>query len=146
MAGPNPAGLNSEAFQAGIRLAMQLGLPTDVARRPIFYLADDATTTPADDGGVPWDMDDDANATETAVSGVLCAIEFDEKAVQSSDGGTVAQTAQVVITLLQTEYDQVKLATRVTIAGRSYRRDFDRPDLALGTNGVYQLVFKAGDL
>lgn len=145
MAGPNPAGLD-DSFLSGIRTAMQLGLPTDPERRPVFTLP--ATPDNGEDQlGLPWDISDSVENTVETVEDVLCALEFKAPGSNIDDkGGVIAQQATLIVTLLQDEYDQVKTSVSVTVGGSTFRRWFDAPDLALGTYGVYQLYFQAGDL
>jgi hypothetical protein len=148
MAGPNPAGLSNDKFRAGIRLAMQLGTPKDPARRPIFELRTGNTSTPADDSDVPWDVDDSYDAEYEDVEDVLCAVEFSSTRVdeRSDKQGAVSQGAYLTITILDEEYALVRDAVAMRISGKRYERDYDRPDLALGDNGVFQLGFFAEDI
>lgn len=145
MAGPNPAGLDA-SFEAGIRQAMQLGLPTDPTRRPIFVLP--AAPDAGEDGhGLPWDVTGDMSEATNQVTGVLCAVEFKAPGSDLTDGGgVIAQQATLIITLLHTEWLLVNTATAVKHSGTTYRRWLDAPDLALGTFGVYQLYFQTGDV
>lgn len=146
MAGPNPPGLDVAAFEAGVRTAMQLGLPVDASRRPVFILPV-APDSGEDARGLPWDIEGDMTEAPNEVTGVLCAVEFKAPGSDLTDGGgVIAQRATVIVTLLQAEWGQVKTAVSVGISGDTYRRWFDAPDLALGTAGVYQLYFEAGDV
>lgn len=146
MAGPNPPGLIPADFEAGIRLAMQLGTPVDPARRPVFVLPVAADTN-EDSRGLPWDITGDMTEIAPRVSNVLCAVEFKPPGSNLTDaGGVFAQRATLVVTLLQAEWNQVRTAVALETSGDVYQRWHDAPDLALGTSGVYQLFFQSGDI
>jgi hypothetical protein len=146
MAGPNPPGFMQADFEAGIRLAMQLGTPVDPARRPVFILPV-ATDSNEDGHGLPWDINGDMTETNPTVSNVLCAVEFKPAgSILTDAGGVYAQRATIIVTLLHAEWLLVRTAVAVKTSGDIYNRWHDAPDLALGTAGVYQLYFTAGDI
>lgn len=146
MAGPNPPGFVAADFEAGIRLAMQLGTPVDPARRPVFVLPV-APDSNEDGRGLPWDIAGDMAETAPTVSNVLCAVEFKPAGSNLSDaGGVIAQRATIIVTLLHAEWLLVRTAVAVRTSGDTYLRWHDAPDLALGTAGVYQLYFQSGDI
>lgn len=145
MAGPNPLGLD-DSFLTGIRTAMQLGTPVDPARRPVFVLPT-APDAGEDSRGLPWDITGDMRESANEVTDVLCAVEFKPPGSNlTDDGGITAQVGVLIVTLLQDEWEDVNTAVAVRVSGVTYERWFDAPDLALGTYGVYQLYFRAGDL
>jgi hypothetical protein len=144
MAGPDLPGL--EGFEAGIRTAMQLGLAVNPTRRPVFVLPA-APDAGEDSRGLPWSVTGAMAEATNEVTDLKCAVEFKAPGSDLTDGGgVIAQTATIIVTLLQAEWNQVRTAESVRVSGTNYRRWLDAPDLALGTHGVYQLYFQAGDV
>lgn len=143
------SGFNASAVGAGLRTAMQFGYPVDPEHRPIFVMPAPAPSPDADptDGfGVPFDPSAPAGPAPTEVTGVLCA--YEQVGIQSdgSRSGTTAQAANLVVTLLQEEWLLVQDCVAVRVGGITYTRWRDQPEYALGTLGVHQLVFQAGDV
>ncbi len=125
-------------FEAGIRQAMLMGQAVAGADQPVFhFLATTTTTASADSRGVPFDPSATATTDEPAtVTGVSCALEFTAGADQDSRLGRLDESP-LTITFLDAEYQRIKDATHVVIAGTRY--DFDNVDgpYALFTSQVW---------
>jgi hypothetical protein len=148
VAGPNPNGFDPAAFEAGIRIAMQLGLPPDPARRPVFIVRKEFTSTEnLDDDGYPMDSTVEPPERTGEVADVLCAYEVTQTTSEDAGrDGIDLQTPAITVTLLGTEYELVKDCIGVRISRDTYRRWHNAPDYGLGTSSVHQIIFKAGDL
>lgn len=145
------SGFNASVVGAGLRTAMQFGTPVDPARRPAFILAASASDPGEDavDGfGVPFDPTAPAPAAPVEVTGILCAYEAAGAQSDTNRGGLEVQEAVLVVTLLEEEWLQVKDCIAVRLGDSTYIRksDGDHPEYALGTLGVHQISFQAGDV
>ena len=145
---PNGAILDTTSAAAGIRVAMQIGTPADPAARPVFILPVDPTGTGLDERGVPFDPSQAMSAQTTELTGVLCA--YDAIILRNDDvektTGVATQQVRITVTLLDTEYQQVKECIAVRIGGSTYWRWRDNLPYAIGAMGVWQIMFRAGDV
>jgi len=112
-------GINHDAFRAGIRRAMLMGMPAEEERWPKFRIvvSEQQYSGPVDSDGVPYDLG--SVVVEPAVyryERPLCAIE-----TSGSEDSPWLTPGQVLFTFLDEEYEQV--------------RGFDQVELWLGGAG-----------
>jgi hypothetical protein len=134
------------AFEAGIRTAMAVGMPPNVADRAVFVFADASTnSSPADAEDVPFNPAVAPTVTPgRQVTGLHYAIEFHDAQGNVVDLGVIAPT-QVVITLLKDEYDQVRGFDYVLLSGDKYLYRREEPVIGLGTSEIHQIHCRAED-
>jgi hypothetical protein len=136
---------NAAAAAAGIRTAMQLGYPVEASRRPVFILPVAVTGSGLDERSVPFNPSTAMPATTTDLSGVLCAYEGGVNNTVDRETGVSVQASPVAVTLLEDEYQLVKTCIAVRIGDTEYTRLRDDLEYALGTLGVHNISFVAGD-
>lgn len=110
------AGFDADAFRAGIRTAMLMGLPVEEARQPQFVTITAAAQidTSADANGVPWDPTAIPVPSVTVKQRVVCALDWKTPGPVVEHFGE-RQPSVVVITLLDEEYAQIEGFTYVNI-------------------------------
>lgn len=146
-------GFPADEFRAGIRLAMQMGLPVEEARRPQFVTLPASTgiaTVTVDANGVPWDPTATPVAPEGTALRVLCALEPKGTALAEEHFGQ-RQSSAYLITLLDEEYAQIEGFTYVniwpTLTGGPvkyfYRKVVQQP--SLDVVGVWQIECSTED-
>lgn len=145
MSGVPGVPFDQAGFEAGIRQAMLMAQQVATEDQPVFHFLSTTTTSARADGrGVPFDPSAAATTSEskTPVSGVLCAMEFSAGADQDSRLGRLDESP-LTITFLDAEYQQIKGATHVEIAGVRYDFDsFDGP-YALFTSSIWITYWNA---
>lgn len=142
MAG-NLSGFNADTFRSQITATMIMGLPATQAEQPTFYFRSTSTYpngTKLDTEGRPIDPRIKPTVTEAAPSiQVPCAVEFSPDTTNDEGmAGTFWQT-RAVVTVLDTQYEQVKDAIEVQLGGRRYNISFLAPPYGLGPVTIYQL-------
>jgi hypothetical protein len=111
-------GLNAADFIAQIRLAMGIG-QTDPA--PLFHFAvTQASLSPMDGAGVPFDATAIVAGTEVAPVSVPCAIAYLDSAGAVTHLGDLS-SPHITVTLLGDDYALVKGFSAVEVAGIRYR-------------------------
>lgn len=144
MAGSVP-GFDAEDVRAGLRLAMNVGLPVATEDQPVFYGVPTVTnTTRADESSVPYDPA--SRRTVTAATGVRvpCAIEYFDNAGKIENFGVMVPT-KVVLTLLDQDYAAIKGFNFVVIGGNRFFYQRTETPLALVSVGVYLIHCTAED-
>lgn len=110
-------GFNANAVRAGLRTAMRVGMPPEQANQPVFYMPSVETATkPTDSEGVPFDPTYRPTYQPRTSVRVTCSVEYIDGDGKVSGFGIVSPT-KVVLTLLDTEYAQVKGFEYVVISG-----------------------------
>lgn len=137
------AGFNPAAFRAQITATMTMGLPANTDEQPKFYFRSTAefpAGTKLDPEGRPIDPRVKATVTHAVPPvQVPCAVEFSPDTTNDEGlAGTFWQT-RAVVTLLDTQYQQVQDAIEVQLGGRRYNIAFLAPPIGLGPVTVYQL-------
>lgn len=96
-------------FREGIRLAMEMGMPVEQSRWPVFVTTSThVQSVETDHAGLPWDPDVELQRPEDKrVTDILCAVEFVDQAEGSAGFGST-QPQTVHITLLDEEYQEVE--------------------------------------
>ena len=134
-------------FRDGIHFAMDMGDP-DADRDTVHFHWDEVRQYAiADSNNLPFDLDDPKTILEPAFSKqTLAALEFVSRSTLS--GGTpVGQfdSHRVKITLLDTEYEEIKGFDWLDISGNKYDLDFVEPVIGLFGVSVYILHASARD-
>lgn len=102
-------GFQAIEFREGIRLAMEMGMPAQPDRWPVFvHKVTPDTIGGLDHAGVPWDPNTQPERIpDKRITDILCAVEFLDPVERSAPyGATQPQT--VHITLLDEEYEAVE--------------------------------------
>lgn len=123
---------DSVAFEAGIRAAMEMGLPITTADVPMFYFH--ATTTvaggaPVDGEGVPFSPSATITSTAPPPVAVDCAIESGTGSDEFLRAGTL-DTNHLKLTFLEVDYQKIKGFAYVVVGGEKY--DYRSTDAPMG--------------
>ena len=144
---------DEDAFRSSIRSTMQMGMPSDPARQLTWHWDRDQTFDIPDTEGNPYDWtatpDTDVPGNVVEPTGslvVVYAMEFSARPAASKDTemGEFDGT-RIIVTLLDTEFEQVKTADYCVFDGDRYRIDFTAPPVALFTVTVYSVFLTAED-
>lgn len=138
---------DADTVRAGIRLAMQVGLPVASDDQPLFVMPTTVTGDVdhnLDSQGTPYDSDFRPTRSTPATHRVPCAIEYFDGAGKIEAFGLVAPS-HVLLTLLDTEYDVVKGFAYVVIGGNKYWYERTVPPLGLVDIGVWQVRCRSDD-
>lgn len=147
MAAKVPSSFNREQVREGLLTAMRFGEPTRDADKVTFFFPRRADTgQPADQEGVPFDpsvrpedVGDDAVTVE-------CAVDYMDRSEELTEGAGELKASRILITLLDTEYQQVRDFSYATIGGQRYNYSETIPPVALGTIDVWQVMCTAEDV
>lgn len=146
MAGdPQIQGFRADQVRAGLRLAMQVGLPIAGADQPTFVFKQTVTGTQnLDAEGVPFNPSYTPTKSALVTKKVPCAIKYVDRETNLTGFGALAPT-RVVLTLLDDDYAQVKGFQYVIIGGtRFFYRHTETPK-GLVTVGLYEVHCEAED-
>lgn len=129
-------------FEAGIRQAMQMGLPAAVADQPVFHFStSNAVTGSADGRGVPFSPTATVStSTPAPVSGIVCGITFGNRGDVETRLGDLSEDA-LAITLLDAEYQQVSGCSYVVLGGDRYDYASTDAPVSLFTAPVWTVRF-----
>ena len=137
-----PDGWQDSVPRDGFYKAMGFGLAANKADRPVFIQA--ATPVPgaasSDERGIPFDPSVRPAAKDSEIKDVICAVEY----ASAGDGAeTFGDTTseRVTITVLDSEYTQIKNCYAVKIAGQEYRHQKSILVGTLGSIDVWSLTF-----
>lgn len=138
---------DADKFRDAILFAMKMGVPEAVEQRVTFRWRDVKTFTASDPGGSPYSWTS-TPLTESSTDDVqvTCAVEFSSRT--STSGQTAfnnMNTSRAEITLLDTEYQQVKTADVILIGENEYKPDFVAPPVSLFTETVWTIFASAVD-
>lgn len=136
-----PPGFDEPAVIEGLRKAMGFGEPNDADAKVTFHFSDRTPGTGTDDQGVPFAIDGTAPPPPDALS-VPCAVEFRDAGGQAVTFGQM-NPAEVVITMIDEDYQQIKGFAYLTAASDRYLYDFTEPVVALGPIDVWTIHAKA---
>lgn len=140
-------GFDADAFRQAITSTMEMGLPEQEAERITFRWKTDKTFTAnaTDRSGIPLDL----NAVPQSVQETPdVQIPATSEITRIAPDGTAIGTFDhpyVLITVLDTHYQQVVGASEVLLGGDVYKIDFVAPPFGLGPVTVYQLYATAVD-
>jgi hypothetical protein len=144
---PEIANFDAGAVRAGLRLAMQVGLPVISSDQPTFFkpavVTGDGSHT-LDQQGVPFDPTYRPTQTKPAGIKVPCSVDYVDAAGNLVAMGTVSATG-IVLTLLDEDYLKVKGFSYCVIAGIKY--NYKRTDVPQGlvSVGIYAIHCLADD-
>jgi hypothetical protein len=138
-------GFNADAVRAGLRLAMQVGLPTVTGDQPTFYMPRTWTATETVDAeGVPFDPAYRPTYARLAAVKVPCAIEYHDAEGKMTGFGEVAPS-RIVLTLLDQDFAQVDGFEYVVVRGVSYSYHHMETPKGLVTVGLFRVHCQAVD-
>jgi len=144
---PQIANFDANAVRAGLRLAMQVGLPVLTSDQPTFVMPTVVTgddTHALDQQGTPFDPTYRPTRSTPKRVKVPCGVDYKDAAGNLMAGGTIA-SAGVVLTLLDEDYAQVKGFAYVVIGGNKYNYEHtDRPQ-GLVSVGIYTVHCETDD-
>lgn len=129
-------------FRTNIRATMLMGLTGNVADRPKFLFNSTETFTgELDDTGSPYDFTTVPTVSSTDPVQVLCALQWSSGANTATTGKDLGdfEEGDLVITMLDEEYAQIKHADKVEVDGTQYEIRFVQPSVGLFDVTVYQL-------
>lgn len=137
---PQIPDFNPDEVRAGLRLAMQVGLPVNAPDQPKFYFPVVTTGDGAhslDQAGVPFDPAYRPVRSVPATKQVPCAVEYKDTAgVMSGWGNTVPAT--IIVSLLDLDYAQVKGFAYVVVGGTKYTYRSTEIPKGLVSVGIYK--------
>lgn len=138
-------GFSQDEFRAGIRLAMRMGAPPAETDQALFVFPREVTnTTPADEGGIPFDPAATPTLAPPRAVRVPCAVEYDDVAGRVENIGVISPSI-LKITLLDEEYEQVKGFQYVVIAGDKYYYRLTEPPVGMDVVAVWTVHCVAED-
>lgn len=114
-------GFDPEEFREGVRTAMNMGLPGEVSDRPTFHFKTTRTYpvgTRLNAEGEPFNPDTPIIITEPPPIQIPCAVEVGTATRDEMPVGPFRQV-KATITILDTEWPQVKDAYEVALGGVS---------------------------
>ncbi len=143
-------------FKSGIRFAMAMGTPGDVAERVSFQWTSDNTYAVPDAKGDPYDWTDSPTVSVTAVDiplslSVRAAVEFfDAKSSSGSTGMGDFDVGTLKITILDDDWTLVQDVNlgrpdTVIVDGDIYTVDYISPPAGLFTVTIYTVFCSALD-
>lgn len=141
------AGFDADAFRNAIRSTMQMGLPNSTSERATFRWNTDSTYEAEDVAHNPFDWTaEPLTEIDHPDVQIPVAVEFSARPAATSDNA-VGQfdNARAVITILDTDYEDVHGADEVLLGGNSYTVDFWGPPTGLFGVTIYQVYVTATD-
>lgn len=160
MVDPNPAlgfsaDFDGDQFRRAIRFAMEMGISPDEDKKPLFVFRSAsrtywkagvqlATTPRLDRDGKPLDPTIKVVESPRQTKQVDCAVELDQADAEELPVGNFRPT-KAIVTLLDTEYEQVKDARELVYNGDRYVYGYEPVGLGLFDVGVNQIIYYAID-
>lgn len=144
---PEIANFDASKVRAGLRLAMQVGLPVMADDQPTFFMPTVVTgdgVHALDQQATPFDPAYRPTRAQPAGIQVPCGMDYKDAAGNLVAMGTVSATG-IVLTLLDEDYVQVKGFAYCVIAGVKY--NYQREDIPKGlvSIGIYTIHCLADD-
>jgi hypothetical protein len=138
---PEIANFDANQVRAGLRLAMQVGLPVIVADQPTFFFPAVVTgdgTHALDQQGTPFSPTYRPTRVRPVGIKVPCSVDYVDAAGNLVAMGTVS-AAGIVLTLLDEDYVKVKGFSYCVIGGIKY--NYKRTDVPKGlvSVGIYTI-------
>lgn len=144
-------------FRTAIRNTMLMGIPEDPDERLTWWWRRDQTYSPDDPAGDPYDWTQTpvTNAPGNPALGdtgtdqslqVAYALEYAARPAGSANTvfGEI-DTSRAVVSLADTEHEQVKTADYCTIGNTTYRIQFQGPPVGLFGFTLHQIYLEAED-
>lgn len=161
MVQPDPAlGFNvafpQAQFENAIKFAMQMGTPNEAVKRPTFIFPGDGLTywrdgvelvepPRVDLDGHPYDPEIEVRRAADVELQVDCAFEVKEVIPRPEDPVGTFQHTQLVVTLLEAEYQQVKHCKAITYNSDRYLYGFESELYGLFGSDVHTIIFVSED-
>jgi hypothetical protein len=138
-------GFDPRAFRSGIRFVFDMAASPTADEQVAFYFpATLVYNRTVDTEDVPFDPAATVTSTPTAPIKVPCALEYVDSEGSSGPFGVITPT-RVTTTLLDEDYEQVKGATYIVIAGDRYNYRRTEPPSGLFDVGLYVMHWAAVD-
>lgn len=138
-----PPGWDEDRVKEGLYKAMGFGEPTRTQDQAAFHIPQPGDPVAGNTEGVPWDPSVKRNR-KGLTKRVSCAIEFQDTLGQTVSAGDI-QATQIVVTLLDPEYQQVKGFDYVVAGGDKYYYRLTDPPVALGSIDVWTVRARSLD-
>lgn len=152
-------GFNEAIFRDAVKNTMVMGMPEKVEERLTWWWHRDETYSPDDPAGDPYDWtqppvldaagnpklkDPGAPAEQSLV--VNYALEYSARPAGSANTvfGEI-DTSRAIISLTDTDFEQVKTADYATVGETKYRIQFHGPPIGLFGYTLHQLFLEAED-
>lgn len=140
-----PPGFSAATVRAGLRTAMNFGLPTVTNDQPTFFMPQTVTSgDPLDDEGVPFAPASVLTTSTLVKKRATCAVEYVD-----GDGKietfAVVNPSKVKLTFIDEDYKKIKGFEFCVIEGQKYYYARTEPPVALGTIDVYTIHCKSED-
>ena len=144
---PQIPNFDASAVRAGLRLAMQVGMPVITDDQPTFFKPAAVTGDGAhilDQGGTPFDPSYRPTVARPVGIKVPCSMDYKDAAGNLVAMGSVSATG-MVLTLLDEDYVKVKGFSYCVVAGVKY--NYQRTDKPQGlvSVGIYTVHVLADD-
>jgi hypothetical protein len=150
------ANFDEAAFREAIYETMLMGIPEDPAEALTFKWLRDRVYVPDDPAGNPYDWTSSptsntpGNPALPDIGGdqglsVPYALEFSARPGGAATAFGEIDTSRAVVTLLDSDYDQVRTADYAVIGDTVYRILFDAPPFGLFGVTVWQVFLEAED-
>lgn len=138
---------NADEVRAGLRLAMTVGSPVEVADQPVFYMPTSITGDGAhnlDQAGTPFSPTYRPTRSVPVTKRVPCAVEYkDTEGVMEAWGNTTP--SRITVTLLDQDYAIVKGFAFVVIGGVKYTYRSTQTPVGLISVGIYKVHCSTDD-
>lgn len=143
---PGVTGFNAREVRDGLRLAMNIGLPPDLADQPVFVFPAATTTTGVFDADrIPLDWQAArTHALADTTYQVPCAVQDADTGVMVSNFGAVMPD-RVLLTFLDEDYVLIEGFTYCELGQNRYYRKKTKPPLGLVSVGVFQVLCQTDD-
>jgi hypothetical protein len=150
------SGFDETAFRSAVEDTMLMGMPETVADRLTFWWQRDKVYSPDDAAGSPYDwtaapVSDDPGNPALPDDGVAqslvvtYAIEFAARTTGSATVFGEIDTSRAVVTVMDSDYEQIKTADYATIGDTRYRIQFRGPPIGLFGVSVWSVYLEAED-
>lgn len=146
MAGSDPR-FDPNVFRTNIRFAMRMGMPEDATKGVTFRFGKTKTWPSGaalDQDGNPFDPTLSAIVTEPDPVQIPVGVEFSQASPEELPVGQFVGS-KVVLTMLDEDYEEVKLAKEVTIDGDDYIIRYEEPPIGLFDVTVHRFVCTSKD-
>jgi hypothetical protein len=145
---PRISGFNANEVRAGLRLAMEVGLPPDIADQPVFVfpgeIVDDGLERDAEGTPLDWRATKQRGPDETVQ--VPCAIEYmDGYGDGNIENFGVVMPSRVALTFLDEDYVEIRGFSYVMIGGNRYNYQRTEPPIGLVSVGVWRVHVRSDD-
>ena len=140
-----PSSFDASAVRAGLRTAMNFGLPTVANDQPTFFMPQTVTSAdPLDGEGVPFHPDSATTTSALVKKRATCAVEYVDGDGKIESFGVV-NPSKIKLTFLDQDFAPVRGFVYCVVQGQKYWYQRTEPPVALGTIDVYTVHCKSED-